>query len=233
MQPKLLVCHLNINTNMKKWFRNNSLSIVFLFLFLIAILGQIVTGWKEYNKEREEDQQPAVGISQYLVSGHFLQATFENWESEFLQMGLFVLLTIPLRQKGSSESKKCEGEEEVDREPFPARKRAPWPVRHGGIVLKIYKHSLSIALFLLFLISIIIHLYGSLKDENEQLSRKGLPAETWNHFIGDSRFWFESFQNWQSEFLSVFAIVVLSIFLRQKGSPQSKPVDAPNLETGE
>jgi hypothetical protein len=106
-------------------------------------------------------------------------------------------------------------------------------VRKGGWVLKWYKHSLTIALLLLFVLSFFMHLYGSLKDENDQLLQKGLPTETMTEYITDVRFWFESFQNWQSEFLSVFAIVVLSIFLRQKGSPQSKPVDASNDETGE
>ena len=220
---------------MNKFWRNNSLSVVFVILFIIALLGQIIAGYNEHNKERKEEGQSPISLSSYLHSGHFLQATFENWESEFLQMALFVALTISLRQKGSSESKKLEEEEkeEVDREPSPQRKDAPWPVYKGGLLLDLYKHSLTIVLCLLFVISFIIHLYGSLKDENEQLALKGLPAEHITEYITSPRFWFESFQNWQSEFLSVFAIVILSVFLRQKGSPQSKPVDAPNSETGE
>jgi len=146
-------------------------------------------------------------------------------------MALFVALTISFRQKGSSESKKGKGPEEVDREPSAKRKDAPWPVKKGGIYLKIYNHSLTIALLILFLISFVLHFYGSIKNENEDQVLKGLPPETFGQYIFSSRFWFESFQNWQSEFLSVFAIVVLSVFLRQKGSPQSKPVDAPNYET--
>lgn len=218
---------------MLKYLRNNSLSIVFLLLFLIAITGQFFTGLQEHNKDRAEDGEAPLSAAQYIRSGHFIQATFENWESEFLQMALFVWLTIFLYQKGSSESKTFEGEEEVDREPSPQRKGAPWPVRKGGWILALYKHSLTISLLLLFLLSFVLHLYGSLKDENEHLAGKGLPPQTWSEYIGESRFWFESFQNWQSEFLSVFSIVVLSIFLRQKGSPQSKPVDAPHDETGE
>jgi len=218
---------------MKKWIRNNSLSIVLVCLFLFSICGQILTGWKEYNKERKEENIEAVKLSVYLSTGHFIQSTFENWESEFLQMALLVVLTISLRQKGSSESKGMEGEEEVDREPDPKRKNAPWPVRKGGIILWLYKRSLTFALSLLFIVSFILHFYGSLKDENEQLLEKGLATETWSKYLTDSRFWFESFQNWQSEFLSVFVIVVFSIFLRQQGSPQSKPVDAPDDETGE
>jgi hypothetical protein len=218
---------------MRKFIRNNSLSIVFLFLFFFSLSGQLFTGLKEFNKERKEQGQFPLGVIKYIHSGHFIQATFENWESEFLQMALFVVLTISLRQKGSSESKKCEGPEEVDREPSAKRKNAPWAVKKGGIILKIYKYSLTIALLILFLFSFFFHFCGSMQNENEELALKHLPPETTMHYLGSSRFWFESFQNWQSEFLSVFAIVVLSVFLRQKGSPQSKPVDAPDMETGE
>jgi len=217
---------------MRKFFRENGLSVVFLLMFLLALLGQTLTGFNEHNKEREEDGSSPLTLTSYLSSGHFIQATFENWESEFLQMALFVVLTISLRQKGSSESKKFEPEE-VDREPSAKRKNVPWPVKKGGLALALYKHSLSIVLFILFLISFYFHFAGSLKDENEKLALKNLPLKSVADYIGSPRFWFESFQNWQSEFLSVFAIVVLSIYLRQKGSPQSKPVDAPHSETGE
>ena len=218
---------------MVKCFRSNGLSLVFLLLFLLSFVGQVHFGLQEYNKERMEDAASTVGLLSYLQSGHLLQATFENWESEFLQMALFVWLTIFLYQKGSSESKKFDGSDEVDRQPDPHRKDAPALVKKGGLLAKFYQHSLTLSLLLLFIISFGIHLAGSLKDENDQLLRQGKHPETMSAYITDSRFWFESFQNWQSEFLSVFAIVVLSIFLRQKGSPQSKPVDAPHSETGE
>jgi len=218
---------------MKTLIRNNGLSICFLLLFAGAMIGQIIFGFQENNKELIEDGSAAISLSSYLISGHFFQATFENWESEFLQMALFVIFTIFLMQKGSSESKDLDEEEEVDRIPSPIRTGAPWPVRKGGWILTIYKHSLSITLLLLFLISFIAHFYGSLKNENEHLSLQGLPLQSASDYIGDSRFWFESFQNWQSEFLSVFAIVILSVYLRQIGSSQSKPVDAPHMQTGE
>jgi len=217
---------------MKTFFRNNGLCICFLVLFIGSLAGQIILGFKEHNKELIDEAANAITFIAYLTSGHFFQSTFENWESEFLQMALFVVFTIFLKQKGSSESKKIDEPEEVDREPDPTKKDAPWPVKKGGFILKIYKHSLTIMLLLLFLISFIIHFYGSLKDENEQLLRKGEPLETVSSYLGNSRFWFESFQNWQSEFLSVFAIIMLSIYLRQIGSSQSKPVDAPHMETG-
>jgi hypothetical protein len=217
---------------MKNIFKNNGLSIVFLLLFIISLCGQAVTGLKQHNQEMQEEGGQQLAMSQYLTSGHFLQATFENWESEFLQMALFVILSMFLYQKGSSESKDPDKKEEVDRNPNPRRKNAPWPVKKGGIILNIYEHSLCYALSFLFFLSFLLHWYGSLKDYNEEQLLKGIPTESAMQYLGNSRLWFESFQNWESEFLSVFAIVVLSIFLREKGSPQSKPVDAPDSETG-
>jgi hypothetical protein len=218
---------------MKNFLKNNGLSIVFLLMFIISLVAQCLTGYYHHNQERMEEGQNGLTIFQYLHSGHFIQATFENWESEFLQMALFIVLTISLYQKGSSESKKIDEEEEVDREPSASRPGAPWAVRKGGFILKIYKHSLTIVFTVLFVCSFILHFYGSFRDENEQLSLKEMPSVSATQYIGESRFWFESFQNWQSEFLSVFSIVIFSVFLRQKGSPQSKPVDAANDETGE
>jgi hypothetical protein len=216
-----------------KTLKNNSLSLVFFLLFAFSLLGQVVTGLKEHNREMQDEGGQPVNIGEYLSTGHFLQSTFENWESEFLQMALFVILSMFLYQKGSSESKDPDNEkEEVDREPNPKKKDAPWPVKRGGWALSIYNYSLFYALFLLFVVSFVIHCYGSLKDYNDEQALKGLPPDSPMQYLSSSRLWFESFQNWQSEFLSVFAIVVLSIFLRQKGSPQSKPVDAPNSETG-
>lgn len=217
---------------MKKFLRYNGLSITFFILFLVSIAGQVFTGLNEHNTELKEDGGQPVGVTEYLTSGHFLQATFENWESEFFQMSLFVIFSMFLFQKGSSESKDPDKEEEVDREPDPKRKGAPWAVRKGGIILAIYRHSLCYALSLIFLLSFFMHWYGSRKDYNEEQLLKGLPTESAFQYLGNARFWFESFQNWQSEFLSVFAIIVLSVFLREKGSAQSKPVDAPNSETG-
>jgi hypothetical protein len=150
-----------------------------------------------------------------------------------MQMALFVILTRTLRQKGSSESKKLEGKEEVDKEPDGNKPDAPWPVHKGGLILAFYKHSLSIVLLLLCLGSFAMHAYGSFIDYNGEQLRKGHPTETMWQYLQSSRLWFESFQNWQSEFLSIVVIVVLSIFLRQQGSPQSKAVDASISETGE
>jgi hypothetical protein len=215
-----------------KWYKH-SLSITLVILFLVSLSGQIITGYKEHNDELRAMGSNTLSVWSYLISGHFLQTTFENWESEFLQMGMYVLLTISLRQVGSSESKQIAGSEEVDREPDPAKPDAPWPVKRGGFILAIYKNSLSIAFGILFLVSFILHAIGSLSNYNEEQMLKGKSTLSMSQFLTKSRFWFESFQNWQSEFIAVLSIVVLSIFLRQKGSPESKPVDAPDSETGE
>lgn len=208
----------------------NSLSIVLILLMVLCLIGQFFTGFNTENKELAEQGQPLLSFSEYFKSGHFIQATFENWESEFLQMMLYVLLTISLRQKGSSESKSLDEAEDVDKEPV-AHPRAPWPVKKGGIYLKIYKHSLSIAFGILFVMSFVLHFYGSFRDENMEQQIKNQPPVSWQEYILESRFWFESLQNWQSEFLAVFSLVVLSIWLREKGSPESKPVDMANDET--
>lgn len=209
----------------------NGLSLAVTLLMLISMSGQYITGWRVYNEDRVERGQLPVPAGDYITTGHFVSATFENWESEFLQMTIYVLLTIWLRQRGSSESKKLDGTEDVDREPE-IRPGAPWPVRKGGLILTLYKHSLSIVLSLLFLISFYLHLEGSYAAHREDALAKGQPIGTIGDYLSGADFWFESFQNWQSEFLSVLSIVVLSIWLRQKGSPESKPVDASYTQTG-
>ena len=217
---------------MKKFFRNNGLSIVFLFFFIISLFAQAITGIKVYNEDQIELGGEQLNMSQYIVSPDFIEATFENWESEFLQMALFVFLSMFLFQKGSSESKDPDKKEEVDREPNPKKKNAPWPVKQGGFILGFYRHSLCYTLFALFVFSFCMHWYGSMNEFNQEQLQKGKPTESAIEYLSNSKLWFESFENWQSEFLSVFSIIVLSIFLRQQGSPQSKPVDAPDPETG-
>ncbi|HEY9006176.1 MAG TPA: DUF6766 family protein [Ohtaekwangia sp.] len=212
------------------WYRN-SLSLVLVLCFILAFSGQTYTGWIEHNSDLEKLNAPPISLHEYLSTGHFAEVTFENWESEFLQMFMYVMLTIFLRQQGSSESKSLEEPEEVDREPLP-HQDAPWPVKKGGWWLRLYKSSLTIAFIILFIVSFWLHAYGSLRDYNEEQRLRNEPEKTMREYILTSRLWFESFQNWQSEFVAVTAIVVLSIYLRQKGSPESKPVDAPILETG-
>lgn len=218
---------------MKKFVRENSLSIVLFVFFIVFLLGETLTGFSHQNQQLEEHGQPIQSLSEYVRSGDYIEGVFENWESEFLQMGAYVVLTVFLRQKGSAESKKLIGEDASDADPHQSINRnAPWPVRKGGIVLKIYKNSLSLAFLVLFIMSFALHAYGGAKASCEQNQIHEQACTSTVGFIGTSEFWYQSFQNWQSEFLAVFAIVVLSIYLRQQGSPESKPVNAPYSRTG-
>jgi hypothetical protein len=221
---------------MRLFWRNNGLSVVLVALFLVCWVGQAVFGYRADLHERESHNQPVLTFGEYLRDPAFLEATAENWESEFLQMAAYVWLTVFLFQKGSAESKDPEkpGEEEVDREPDPNRKGAPGPVRRGGWMLALYKRSLVIALLTLFLISFTLHAIGGAGVYAEEQATHGEPKDvSVLKYMRTSQFWFESLQNWQSEFLAVLSIVVLSIFLRQFGSPESKPVDAAHSDTGE
>lgn len=218
---------------MVKWLREHSLGTVLLLVFLVLIAGQSLTGFQTYNQDQEEHSQPTIGFMEYLGSGHFIEATFENWESEFLQMGAYVVLTAYLVQKGSAESKKLEGEEDSDRQPKKSNsKKAPWPVQRGGAWLKLYEHSLSLAFIVLFVMSLLLHAYGGAQQACEESMAHNEQCISMSQYLSTSKFWFESFQNWQSEFLAVFAIVVLSVFLRERGSPESKPVNTPHHLTG-
>jgi len=219
---------------MKRIWRDNSLTIVMLGLFLLLLCGQAATGFFDYNSDQQEHQKQAIGFVEYLGSGHFIEGIFENWESEFLQMGAYVLLTAFLFQKGSAESKDPDGEEPVDQEPETQKDKAgaPGPVRRGGAQLKIYKHSLSLALFALFAFSFALHAVGGAREYSQEQKEHGGQEVSTLQYLGTSRFWYESLQNWQSEFLAVAALAVLSIWLREEGSPESKAVADSHEKTG-
>jgi hypothetical protein len=217
--------------------RNNSLSIALVTAFLLIwLVGQTTAGLRTYNAAQRQDGDTEVSFGRYLTTAHFGEATFENWESEFLQMGMYVVLTVKLRQRGSSESKPFDAPTPQDEDPLDHREdpAAPWPVRRGGAWLAIYRNSLSLTFMALFLASFLLHaLTGSREFNSEQASAGSTDrVSTWG-YMNRSQFWFESLQNWQSEFLAVAAIVVLSIVLRQHGSPESKPVHAPHSATGD
>lgn len=220
---------------MRKIWRENSLSIVTIGLFLLFWVGMSFVGYWDNNSEQEAHHAPTISYGEYLTSGSFWEASAENWESEFLQMGLFVLLTVFLRQRGSPESKQSD-DEEVDADPREKKERlrrdAPGPVRQGGLVLRLYENSLTIALLALFVFSFIMHGLGGVAEYNQEQIQHGEQPISLLQYMTGHRFWFESLQNWQSEFLAIGALVLLSVFLRQRGSPESKPVAAPHYETG-
>ncbi|HUQ40115.1 MAG TPA: DUF6766 family protein, partial [Acidimicrobiales bacterium] len=206
---RLAVCMAGHNPTMRRFLRNNGLTLASVVFFLLFLGGQILTGQRSYNAEQKDHDEPTIAMSAYLRTGHFVEATFENWESEFLQMGSYVLLTVWLRQRGSPESKKLDETEPVDEGPEHHRKDpdAPWAVRRGGLVLALYKNSLCIAFFTLFLASLLLHGAGGAHEYSQQQQAHGGQPVTMVGFMQTSEFWFQSFQNWQSEFLAVAAIV--------------------------
>ena len=211
---------------LRRFFLENGLSVVVLLVFLGTLIGQTFTGLYAYNEEQREHGQATVTIGEYLGKGHFLEAVAENWESEFLQMAAFVWLTSFLFQKGSPESKDPYEEDETP----PVTKDSPWPARRGGWVLKVYECSLTLAFLFMFLVAFFLHAAGGTRAYNEEQAEHGQPLVSMWGYMGTSQVWFESLQNWQSEFLAIAAMVILAIFLRQKGSAESKPVQTPHAQ---
>lgn len=221
---------------MRQFLRNNGLSVVVVGAFLVIwLVGQTWAGMRTYNEQEREDGESAVSFPRYLTTAHFGEATFENWESEFLQMGMYVILTVKLRQRGSAESKPLDEAVPQDEDPRDHRRdtAAPWPVRRGGAWLALYKNSLGLTFLTLFVGSFLLHsAAGSRVFNGEQAANGSTDHVTGWSYLARSQFWFESLQNWQSEFLAVASIVLLTIFLRQHGSPESKPVHAATATTG-
>ena len=218
---------------MSKFLKDNGLTIVLMLLFFLSIIGQFLTGWHFQNQQLQQHGEPPVGLAAFFRDPLFLSTVFENWESEFLQMSAYVVLTAFLFQRGSAESADPdEGPREGDRAALKTRSDAPAPLHRGALVRWLYSRSLGIVLMMLFVASFLMHWIFSAREAAEEAARHGHPAMRPLEYLSSAQLWFESFQNWQSEFLSTALIVVLSIFLRQKGSPESKPVAAPHSQTG-
>jgi hypothetical protein len=217
-----------------RWFRNNSLTIALMALFTVSIVGQWLAGWRVANADALRHGQALMSLGSYAVSPEFLSSVFENWESEFLQMSAYVVLTAMLFQRGSAESKDPDEHDPRDDDLAAAALKpgAPRILKWGRVWRAIYARSLGIALALLFLISFVIHWTQSARVAARDALEHGETAPTVWSYLCDAQLWFESFQNWQSEFLSTAVLVVLSIFLRQRESPESKPVAAPHSQTG-
>ncbi|RWO18344.1 DUF6766 family protein [Mesorhizobium sp.] len=211
---------------MKSFFQDNGLTIALVAMFLFSAIGMIWSGHAAYNEELQNHGSASIGLLSYLASGDFLSALFENWESEFLQMSAYVMLTAMLFQRGSAESRDPDDPNRPEDElPTATRRRNP-------ILSWLYSYSLGLALALLFIISFALHWWASLAAANEEALRHGGEVQSLGDYLLDAQLWFESFQNWQSEFMSTAVLVLLSIFLRHKGSPESKPAGASNSETG-
>jgi uncharacterized protein DUF6766 len=218
-----------------RWLRDHGLALTTGALFLTFFAGHATTGYFAHNDDLREHGRPPLPFGDYLRTGRFLESTAENWESEFLEMASYVVLTALLYQRGSSESKKIGKPADVDRDPRLHRDKpdAPWPVRRGGWMLRVYEHSLSIAFLLLFAGAFTLHVIGGTAAHNEEAMEHGERVLSLGEFLFSAEFWFESFQNWQSEFLALLSMVTLSVWLRERGSPESKPVDAAHHDTGD
>jgi hypothetical protein len=215
---------------MKKFLQNNGLTIVLIVSFLGSLLGMCISGWYQENAELISHSLPSISLLGYTTDESFLSALFENWESEWLQMSFYVMLTALLFQKGSAESRDPDeastGENKLTAKSYPV-----W-LRRSAMGRWIYRYSLGLALAILFLASFLGHLIASSASYNSQAAMHHEATRTVMGHLASSQFWFESFQNWQSEFFSTAMLVVLSIFLRFKGSPESKLVSARDSETG-
>jgi hypothetical protein len=215
---------------MKRFVKENSLSLFFLTIFLLALLGQAISGHNLYNEEAIQHDEATIGFWHYLTSSEFGQAVMENWQSEYLQFALFALATVWLLQKGSSESKKLDkAGTESDRDQKIGRyadKDSPKWARVGGLRTAIYSNSLIIAMALIFFGSWFAQSVTGWTAYNQEQLDHGDPHLSWWSYVGSSDFWQATFQNWQSEFLAVGSFAVLVIYLRQRGSAESKPVGA-------
>ena len=218
---------------MPAFFRNNGLTLVLMLLFAASILGQWLTGWSFHNEELRRHGEQALSLGQFTTDPLFVSTVFENWESEFLQMSAYVLLTCWLFQKGSAESADPDDPPRDSNLAAQARKAgAPAILRVGPAARWVYANSLGLALLLLFLASFLLHWMGSSAEAASEALSHGERPLTTMEYLWDPQLWFESFQNWQSEFLSTAVLVVLSIFLRQRESPEFKAVAAPHAQTG-
>jgi len=222
---------------MRRFLQDNGLSLSFLAIFLLSLIGQSVAGWFDENEQLAEHGQVAVSYGHFVTSSSFLVDVAENWQSEFLQFFLFIFATVWLIQRGSPESKKPghagPGTRKEQRMGRFARAGSPRWSAAGGVREWAYANSLLIVMGAVFLLSWFAQSLGGMAALNEQNAQHGQAALTWLEYIVAPDFWNRTLQNWQSEFLAVGAMVTLSIYLRQQGSSQSKPVGASHAATAE
>jgi hypothetical protein len=221
---------------MRRALGTNALSLVFLAFFAVALAGQALAGWQDFNNEASAHDEEGVSLGRYLVSSSFGNAVLENWQSEYLQFTLYILLTVWLVQRGSPESKppgeegtESDAEQRVGRH---ARADSPAWARARGLRLWVYSNSLVLVMATIWLASWLVQSVTGWTAYNDDQVTHGEPTVGWGGYLGSARFWESTLQNWQSEFLAVGSMVVFSVYLRQRGSPESKPVGAPHSSTG-
>lgn len=221
---------------MRKIVRECSLSLVFGVLFLAALVGQAIAGWKEFNAQQVAEGLGRLTLPQYVTSADFAVDVAENWQSEYLQFLLYLLLTVWLVQKGSPESKELDrvGRESPEDQKLGeyATPESPRWSRAGGWRTAVYSSSLALAMGTIFLVSWLVQSIAGRAAFNEERLQRLQDPVGWGAYLMNADFWARTLQNWQSEFLAVGSMAVLSIYLRQRGSPESKPVGQPHHSTG-
>jgi hypothetical protein len=221
---------------MKKFLRENSLGLVFGTLFLIVLLGEAIAGHADFNQQQLTDGLPTVTFGRYLTSASFGADVAENWQSEYLQFFLYIFLTVWLLQKGSPESKSLgqaglESDKDQKVGPYADENSPKW-ARLGGLRRTVFSNSLGLVMGLLFVGSWLAQsIAGAASFDEQQLSNLQDPV-SWPQYLLEPDFWNRTLQNWQSELLAVASMAILAIYLRQRGSSQSKPVGTAHTTTG-
>jgi hypothetical protein len=220
----------------KKALRNNGLSLFFGLIFLLALLGQALTGHALFNEEQVASGLEEISLAQYLMSSNFAVDVSENWQSEYLQFLLYIFATIWLVQKGSPESKELnEPGIESDEEQLVgehSNAKSPKWARATGWRQTVYSNSLGMTMGLIFILSWLVQSIAGNSNYNQEQIKNFQQPVSWPEYVASPEFWNRTLQNWQSEFLAVGSMVVLSIYLRQRGSPESKPVGSAHDDTG-
>jgi hypothetical protein len=220
----------------KRFLRENSISLVFGSLFLIVLVAQSIAGHADFNQQQITEGLPRISWTRYVTSASFGVDVAENWQSEYLQFFLYIFLTVWLVQKGSPESKQIdepglESDEKQKVGPHADPESPSW-AKAPGLRRTLYSNSLGLVMGLLFIGSWLAQsIAGWAAFNEEQLGQRQDPV-TWAGYLTEPDFWNRTFQNWQSELLAVASLAILAIYLRQRGSPQSKPVGTPHTATG-
>jgi hypothetical protein len=220
----------------RAFLRHNSLSVFFLALFLAALIGQAFAGHADFNEDQLRHGDPTMSLGRYVLSSHFGVAVLENWQSEYLQFTLFILATVWLLQRGSPESKELHkaGRESDEEQQVGAHARADSPrwAKARDFRRTLYENSLLIVMAAIWVASWFAQSITGVSEYNtERLDHDQLPV-SWFDYLGRADFWEKTLQNWQSEFLAVGSMAILAVYLRQRGSPESKPVGAAHDSTG-
>jgi hypothetical protein len=221
---------------MRTFLRDNCLSLVFFVFFLGALIGQSAAGWLDFNEEARIHDSSTYSYGRYVLSSAFGQAMLENWQSEYLQFVVFILATVWFIQRGSNESKRPgeEGRESDEKQLVGshAQQRSPRWAKADGWRTAIYSNSLLIVMATLFFGSWFGQSLTGWRAYASQQEEHGQTAPSWSGYLTRADFWEATLENWQSEFLAVGSMAAFTIYLRQRGSPESKPVGAPHDQTG-